>query len=429
LNGERLDGWKAIAAYLNRSVRQCQRLAESRGLPVHHLPGTRSVFAYTGELDRWLLGLPEQTAQPPEMRLSRSGRHVVLPVETLESNPGSTDPAARKPTGQGSGSPHRRASPLLVLALLGLLGGALLTVAALGRHEPPWYEKGFALSGVWSFSGPTLSTQSATVVRFDTGHRAGPGTEVAVTLVSSGARWSGGVEIFSDDLHWTFVSISPREHQILVQRFPVGTVTAFPMGPLVDCARPVRLRLVLTDSRLEISCDDQRTVHLSMDPWDVMSGRLLLRVGTPGDEIHEPAGGTCAFRDLQVRGEPATLPPAIVQEVPAGERPSADYVLTVTDIDDQVDVLIDGRRLASARYRETIGPMSITPFLDRGPHTLTALVFNRKWTASYRVSLTRNGTEIWHEACGSVTEPPYGCEAIGQRLGMVRRLSFTFTAR
>jgi len=429
MHRERLDGWKAIAAYVNRSVRQCQRLCESRGLPVHRLPGTHSVFAYPEELDRWLMGMSGEHEPSPGVRLSRSGRHVMLPVDVLNPGADGEPEVTERSTGQATSGPRRRALPLSVIAVLVVLVAGLLVLTALRGHETPWYEKGAALTGVWNFSGSALSTQSPTVGRFDTGHLIGPGTAVTVTLVSYGTRWSGGLEIFDDDLHWTFVSISPREHQILVQRFPAGTVTAFSMGSLVAPARPVRLRLAVTDSRLEIGCGDQRVERLSMDPWDVLSGRLLLRVGTPGDETHEAVGGACTFRDLQIRGEPEVLPPHVVQEVPAQQRPSADYVLTVDNIDDQIDVLIDGRRLASARYRETIGPMSITPFLTRGPHTITALLFNRKWTASYGIRLTRDGTEIWKESCGSVTKPPYGCEELGQRLGMVKRLRFTFTAR
>lgn len=55
-NGERLDSWKAIARYLSRDIRSVQRWERERGLPVHRVPGERggAVFAYPGELDRWL---------------------------------------------------------------------------------------------------------------------------------------------------------------------------------------------------------------------------------------------------------------------------------------------------------------------------------------------------------------------------------------
>jgi hypothetical protein len=53
---ERLDSWKAIAAYLGREVRTVQRWEGERGLPVHRLPGGDKprVYALKSELDTWL---------------------------------------------------------------------------------------------------------------------------------------------------------------------------------------------------------------------------------------------------------------------------------------------------------------------------------------------------------------------------------------
>ncbi|OFW00469.1 MAG: hypothetical protein A3I61_05040 [Acidobacteria bacterium RIFCSPLOWO2_02_FULL_68_18] len=52
----RLDSWKEIAKYLRREVRTVIRWEQTRGLPVHRLPGGKSsrVFAYVDELERWL---------------------------------------------------------------------------------------------------------------------------------------------------------------------------------------------------------------------------------------------------------------------------------------------------------------------------------------------------------------------------------------
>ena len=52
----RLDSWKSIAEYLDRSVRSVQRWHVEYGLPVFHLRGDKgSVFAYPDQLDNWLL--------------------------------------------------------------------------------------------------------------------------------------------------------------------------------------------------------------------------------------------------------------------------------------------------------------------------------------------------------------------------------------
>src|SRR5260370_41234599 len=55
LNGERLDSWKGIAAYLGRSEKTVRRWEDSEGLPVHRLQHEKrgSVFAYRAELDQW----------------------------------------------------------------------------------------------------------------------------------------------------------------------------------------------------------------------------------------------------------------------------------------------------------------------------------------------------------------------------------------
>src|SRR6185503_25631 len=52
---QKLDGWKSIASYLNRTVRTVQRWEKLEGLPVHRLEHTAaaSVFAYTEEIDAW----------------------------------------------------------------------------------------------------------------------------------------------------------------------------------------------------------------------------------------------------------------------------------------------------------------------------------------------------------------------------------------
>jgi hypothetical protein len=54
--GERLDSWKAIAAYLGRDAGTVRRWERTRGLPVHRVPGGKgsSVFAFASEIDLWL---------------------------------------------------------------------------------------------------------------------------------------------------------------------------------------------------------------------------------------------------------------------------------------------------------------------------------------------------------------------------------------
>ena len=55
-DGNRLDSWKEIAAYLHRAVRTVQRWQKFEGLPVHrHFhEKASSVYAFGYEVDAWL---------------------------------------------------------------------------------------------------------------------------------------------------------------------------------------------------------------------------------------------------------------------------------------------------------------------------------------------------------------------------------------
>lgn len=52
----RLESWKEISSYLQRSIKTCQRWEIELGLPIHRLDGTPSarVFANPAELDAWM---------------------------------------------------------------------------------------------------------------------------------------------------------------------------------------------------------------------------------------------------------------------------------------------------------------------------------------------------------------------------------------
>jgi hypothetical protein len=64
--GLRLDSWKAIAQYLKRDLATVRRWEKTLGLPVHRVGVTgRSVFAYTREIDDWLLAARPAAGNPP----------------------------------------------------------------------------------------------------------------------------------------------------------------------------------------------------------------------------------------------------------------------------------------------------------------------------------------------------------------------------
>jgi len=66
---QRLDSWKSIARYLDRSCRTVQRWDSEYGLPIHHLGGKKSpIFAYADELDDWMRNRGRAVAsEPPEI--------------------------------------------------------------------------------------------------------------------------------------------------------------------------------------------------------------------------------------------------------------------------------------------------------------------------------------------------------------------------
>jgi len=71
---DRLDSWKAIAEYLQRTERTGRRWEQELGLPVRRVPGARghSVFAFKSEIDDWLTTSRRSVAdlreQPAETR-------------------------------------------------------------------------------------------------------------------------------------------------------------------------------------------------------------------------------------------------------------------------------------------------------------------------------------------------------------------------
>src|SRR5688572_6577889 len=92
-----LEGWKAIAAYLNRDVRTAKRWETTEGLPVHrHRHAARSsVYAFQGELDAWRAKRqPLPQGQPP---FTPSRRALILApamLAMLVSSGGARIPAA-----------------------------------------------------------------------------------------------------------------------------------------------------------------------------------------------------------------------------------------------------------------------------------------------------------------------------------------------
>jgi len=86
----RLDSWKDIAQYLERNVTTVMRWERERALPVHRVPGhakRQTVYAYSQEIDNWLLGTgtgKEQNAEGGRQKAEKGARVSVLGVREQE---------------------------------------------------------------------------------------------------------------------------------------------------------------------------------------------------------------------------------------------------------------------------------------------------------------------------------------------------------
>jgi Tol biopolymer transport system component len=72
-DSERLQSWKEIAVFLGCDPRTAQRYERHRNLPVHRIPGggRSQVFAFTSELQQWLLSNSPNAVDNPSPTLAR----------------------------------------------------------------------------------------------------------------------------------------------------------------------------------------------------------------------------------------------------------------------------------------------------------------------------------------------------------------------
>src|SRR5450755_1165109 len=93
----RLDLWKEIASYLNRSEKTVRRWEESEGLPVHRLLHEKrsSVYAFTDELDAWFKSRHSQdaaNADSPEEQPYDLEQKMVIDEPEKQHHPEIRDP-------------------------------------------------------------------------------------------------------------------------------------------------------------------------------------------------------------------------------------------------------------------------------------------------------------------------------------------------
>ena len=97
-NGDKLDSWKEIAAFLGREVRTAQRWEKQEGLPVHrhHHDKLGTVYAYRSELEGWLKQRQQQPAEQIKATAPIAADFSIAVAELTESTcPGSPKPGLR----------------------------------------------------------------------------------------------------------------------------------------------------------------------------------------------------------------------------------------------------------------------------------------------------------------------------------------------
>jgi tetratricopeptide (TPR) repeat protein len=130
---QRLNGWKEIAAYLDRGERTVKRWESDRGLPIHRIPGggRAAVHAFKPELDDWL-----QSVRAAELDRSEPQDEIPAAVPLLNPLPPESlaSPAFSEPSTVG---PSRQAKSVIVTGVFLLAALALLIAFSLysSRHR------------------------------------------------------------------------------------------------------------------------------------------------------------------------------------------------------------------------------------------------------------------------------------------------------
>lgn len=126
--GLRLNGWKEIAAYLERGIRTAQRWEREFGLPVRRLGRDRSesVFAFSAEIDHWMTTASGASARRVAVAgtLRPVGAETGGPQDTPVEPSGSTESLAAeivapRPTGTSRTTVWALVGIILVLLAIG----------------------------------------------------------------------------------------------------------------------------------------------------------------------------------------------------------------------------------------------------------------------------------------------------------------------
>lgn len=163
LASERLGSWKAIANYLGKTVRTVQRWEKREGLPArrHQHGSGPTVFAYKHDLDQWM------TRRSLVIHENRPTDQAAQGIEQ------STPPDLVEKASQSGPRPQTRTWPLVLVAGLVLLTGALTWTQRLEKPGIPGFDTPLVPTNLTTQSGeerfPSLSPDGRQVVYVWTG--------------------------------------------------------------------------------------------------------------------------------------------------------------------------------------------------------------------------------------------------------------------
>jgi Tol biopolymer transport system component len=308
----RLESWKQIAAYLNKSERTVRRWHETEGLPVHKHQHQQkgSVWAYPDELQQWLATriMPPASPETPPAKVRRywpwsmaatvamAGLGVILLTPRAPTNikpdpipltalPGSESGASVSPDGKQIafvwGQADRPENGIYIKAI----GTHVVTPIAAGRREaaylysPAWSPDGRAIA----FLERTSSSETwLCVIRLSGGQ-----PQRLKQIAAAPALYFGNHRhiAWTGDSRWIIVPMSlPSQHGIYRVSAASGTTVAITEGKSVyaPTLSPNGRRLVsLRHEGLPITSEEILLHELNVD-GTVASGPVVVYKGHSG---------------------------------------------------------------------------------------------------------------------------------------------------
>jgi len=350
--GQRLSGWKEIAAHLGKGVRTVQRWEQVYGLPIHRMgqEGGEIVWADATELDAWVRAQSRVgTTGPADLRQSE----VIPPAPTrlVEPNVDQVGQTAQRPLAAVS-RPYRNWAIAAGVGLLAIAGAAAFQAS---RATPPeavdWAIQGQAMVGlaadgqvVWSYPFPapvdpsvfnraSMDRPGSRVLRRDID---GDGRLETMIAFSDGARPTvSGFHLLSPDGVPLIPPIRPTDSVTFGTTVYPGPWTAHKLFVTTTESGETRLHVVFIDlsqfPTLLLTLDRHGTVlskYLSNGYIDtvntgVRNGKRVWLVGATHNDTQgaslaifnaEPSGSAPASQDAYVcrDGCPAGTPAAFL---------------------------------------------------------------------------------------------------------------------